>query len=174
MNTFFFYKIAPKQQPSDLCYIGKTKDPKARMATHKSKCMSSEIYLYRMIRENGGWDQWKFQIIETQDMEEAQAKEREQALYHEHQATLNGCEPNGHPKATSYYQQNKETMRIYYRNRYTKKKTEWKRPKLSSEDKKVLALRKAKNHGHIPTQFTMEKHSITSQEVEAALAEGGW
>lgn len=172
-STYFFYKIHNLSLP--YCYIGRTRDPRARLATHKTKCLNSELELYKAIRENGGWTAgWRFDILETSEMTIQQAMEKERELYDTHKANLNMLVPNNNPSAYSYYQKHKETLRVKAREKYQKTKTEWKHPRLSTEDKKTLALRKAKNHNHLPTQLTMEKHGITNEELQQALGEGGW
>jgi len=173
MNTYFFYKIHNPNLP--YCYIGRTRDPRARLATHKSKTPSSEFQIYKTIRENGGWTAgWRFEVIETCDMTTEDSMKKERELYETHNANLNMLVPDNNTAAYSYYQKHKDTLRVKAREKYQKTKTEWKHPRLSTEDKKTLTLRKAKNYGHIPTQFTMEKHGITQEELEQHLGEGGW
>jgi len=48
-------------------YIGSTKDLEERIGKHKSNCNNSNspqhnYKVYTCIRENGGWDNWKFDI----------------------------------------------------------------------------------------------------------------
>ena len=172
-NLYFFYKIHNPNLP--YCYIGRTRDPRNRLATHKTKSLTSELNLYKTIRENGGWTGgWKFEVLETADMTVDEAMQRERELYETNNANLNMLIPNNNPGAYSYYQKHKETLRVKAREKYEKKKTEWKRPRLSTEDKKTIALKKAKAYGHLPTQFTMDKHGITQEELQQALGEGGW
>ena len=65
----FIYKISKKG--NDGVYIGSTKDVNLRHATHKRNCnnVNEKAYnfkVYRHIRENGGWDSWKFEIIKIE------------------------------------------------------------------------------------------------------------
>jgi hypothetical protein len=65
-------------------YIGSSFDMKTRKVTHKTKCYNtkystynSKVYVY--IRENQGFDNWKFEILETNEFENEHAlKTREQ------------------------------------------------------------------------------------------------
>jgi hypothetical protein len=41
---------------TSLIYVGSTTDFSKRKYTHKSKCKSSQIKLYVMIKDNGGWE----------------------------------------------------------------------------------------------------------------------
>ena len=65
-------------------YVGKSGDFHQRKINHKSKCnnVNSEEYhfkVYKFIRENGGFDDWHFEILQTANLEdekEAEALER--------------------------------------------------------------------------------------------------
>ena len=65
-------------------YIGSSFDMKKRKILHKSKCYNtkystynSKVYVY--IRENKGFVEWKFEILETNEFEDEHAlKTREQ------------------------------------------------------------------------------------------------
>jgi predicted GIY-YIG superfamily endonuclease len=53
----------------DMIYIGSTKDIEERMCKHKRSCnnIKSHNYnckVYKYIRDNGGWDEWKYEIID--------------------------------------------------------------------------------------------------------------
>ena len=102
-TTYFFYKIHNPNLP--YCYIGRTRDPRARLSTHKTKSLTSELDLYRAIRENGGWSAgWRFDILETSEMTTAEAMKKERELYDNNEANLNMLIPNNNPGAYSYYQ----------------------------------------------------------------------
>jgi hypothetical protein len=166
MTTYFYYKISQDEE----CYVGKTTDPKSRLATHKSKSLSSSIPLYEEIRKHGGFEAWKFEILETKQFENtAAARAHEHALYVKHNATLNVYVPGGHPSGTEYYQANKERLRILARDRYTKTKTEWKGKKKTVAQTKAIHLRRIEKTGKRPTQLTKEKYEITDTEIQAAI-----
>jgi len=62
------YKIYHKDN-EDICYIGSTTDLNKRKAKHKSSCNNEKskdhnLKLYQIIRENGSWDSFQFNIIE--------------------------------------------------------------------------------------------------------------
>ena len=176
MYTHFFYKITTKV-PSNTCYIGRTKDPRARWAVHRTKARDSDIPLYRAIRENGGIENFIFEILDTCEMSNDDAICRERELYEEHGANLNTLRPlaRGDPNyQREYYRQNKNTLSLNARNKYTKTKTEWKNPPKSSQQLKKIALTRTRKGGHVPTPYTCEKHNITDEEITSALREGGW
>jgi len=64
-------------------YIGYTTNIKGRMDVHRRVCLvnthkSHNQKTYRIIRENGGWSNWNYEIIETfscNNKEEAIEKE---------------------------------------------------------------------------------------------------
>lgn len=60
---FYFYKIVCKNSNVNVCYIGKTRDYKNRVSTHKTNSKTSEIKLYQVIRENGGVENFNISII---------------------------------------------------------------------------------------------------------------
>jgi hypothetical protein len=168
MVLHFYYKI----HKNDLCYIGRTTNPKNRFSTHKAKSTYSNIPLYQRIRENGGWDAFKVEVIDTLPFEDSQdAYEHEHKLFIQHAANLNTCIPNGNPKATSYYQANKERLRVIARERYRKTKTEWKTPKKTAQQMKTLHLNKMKRTKKRCTALTQEKYEITDDEIATALAQ---
>lgn len=63
LNVFFFYKISCKNPDVSKCYIGKTINIKSRIATHKTKSKISELPLYVFIRNNGGFENFKIEIL---------------------------------------------------------------------------------------------------------------
>lgn len=63
LNVFFFYKISCKNPEVSKCYIGKTINIKNRIATHKTKSKISELPLYVFIRNNGGFENFKIEIL---------------------------------------------------------------------------------------------------------------
>jgi hypothetical protein len=80
-------------------YIGSTADKKQRKKQHKSDCNNeySEEYnrkVYKFIRNNGGWDNWKFEVIERFPCEnEIQLRIRERYHYDLLKPELNMIRP---------------------------------------------------------------------------------
>jgi len=63
---FYIYKIYSKDKPD--FYIGSTNDYSRRKSQHKKNCYNrvSKKYhfrLYRFIRENGGFDNFEFELL---------------------------------------------------------------------------------------------------------------
>ena len=106
-NTII-YKITCKDETISDVYVGHTTNFVQRKYAHKicstnsttniSKCM-----LYQVIRNNGGWDNWKMEIIDVincKDIYDAKKKEQDYVVLLK--ATLNSVEPLPRPRRTSY------------------------------------------------------------------------
>ena len=65
MDTFYLYKILPKNTDLDYLYIGSTQDFHTRLCAHKSCSKHNPSILYKTIRDNGGWNNWKMEVIKT-------------------------------------------------------------------------------------------------------------
>jgi len=79
------YKIIPLDDNLNYCYVGHTTNFKQRKNSHKSNCnnVNDRLYnikLYKIIRENGGWNAFKMVFIEKypcSNRREAEAREEE-------------------------------------------------------------------------------------------------
>lgn len=91
MDTYIIYKISIKSY----IYIGSTKDFKQRKQSHKQSCNNADgrdynIFLYKTIREAGGWDNCEIIPIEECKCEtKIQALIREEYWRREYNANLN-------------------------------------------------------------------------------------
>ena len=54
----FIYKIFCNDENIKDIYIGQTKNFEIRKAEHARESDSSDLKLYKKIRENGGWKNW--------------------------------------------------------------------------------------------------------------------
>jgi len=61
-SAYYFYKIVCKDPTIKKVYVGKTKDLKTRLSAHKYKSCVSDIKLYQVIRQHGGWDNWNMVV----------------------------------------------------------------------------------------------------------------
>jgi len=108
-NTII-YKITCKDETISDVYVGHTTNFVQRKCAHKISCMNSKsgnhnCKVYQVIRNNGGWDNWKMMIIAFYNCKDLyEARKKEQQHYVELKANLNSIEPlsNGLP-----YHQNK-------------------------------------------------------------------
>jgi len=124
------YKLFCKDENIKDCYIGSTKNIKIRINNHKQSCNNENInshnqYKYIFIRENGGWENWCYDIICECTSEDRYKIER---WYVENTANtnLNKCIPNRGGK--EYRELNKEHYKEYYESNkkmITKKNKEY-------------------------------------------------
>lgn len=97
-NTII-YKITCKDANIKDVYVGHTTNFVQRKYSHKQNCRNNKCKLYEVIRANGGWNNWKMEIInffECKDHYEARKKEQEYFI--SLNATLNSIEPLPKPK----------------------------------------------------------------------------
>jgi hypothetical protein len=100
-------------------YVGSTTDKIRRKTQHKSRCHNSNdkyhnLYVYKFIREHGGWNNWSMVVIEEYSCENKnQAELRERYWIETLQSTLNKNIPTRTDKEyyKQYYEQNKEEIR---------------------------------------------------------------
>ena len=102
-NTVF-YKIYCKDTTIKDLYVGHTTNFVQRKYAHKRSCIKEtnanhHLKVYKCIREHGGWDNWKMDIIGFQDCcDHYEARKKEQNYFETLHATLNSIEPLPKPK----------------------------------------------------------------------------
>ena len=79
--TSIIYKLYCKDKNITDCYIGSTTNYANRKRTHKSSCNNIKSRNYKQkkyiyIRENGGYENWDYEILETINLND-KIKERE-------------------------------------------------------------------------------------------------
>ena len=117
------YKIICKNDDIESCYVGATTNFNQRKNNHRMTCNNENAKnhntkLYRFIRENGGWDNWKMVLIEDyscEDKTELRKKERE--VMESLEADLNTNKPyvskaELNKTSLDYYHANKETIKL--------------------------------------------------------------
>jgi len=93
------YKIVCNDLNVKQCYVGHTADMTKRKCSHKSICHNEKskrhnLKIYKIIRENGGWENWSMLLVEEfpcKDKHEACKRERE--LYEELDSKMNSFRP---------------------------------------------------------------------------------
>jgi hypothetical protein len=111
----YFYIITCKNPSIQSFYIGKTNNINARMNVHKffSKKPSHENYkIYKEINSNGGWDNWRWDIIfEGEFKDEPSSLIKECEIYDLVKPPLNSRRPvrlpKDHPERIEYNRQKK-------------------------------------------------------------------
>jgi hypothetical protein len=123
MPEYTFYKIVSKDENIKDCYVGKTKKFKNRVRYHKNNCYNENtkcynFKLYKFIRENGGWNNFNFIEIETNEYDHKDSAIRERELIEKFNATLNSHIPSRTMK--EYLENNKEIKIEYFKEYYEK------------------------------------------------------
>ena len=136
--SYLVYKIYCKDTSITDVYIGSTKNFNKRKMKHKSFCNNENsnnynFKLYVFIRENGGWDNWEFEVIEENIQDKVQALVREKYFIEFFSTSLN-CK---RPFITE--EENKE-----YHKEYNKKYREKNKEKIKERDKEYYEQNKEK------------------------------
>jgi len=138
------YKLCSNNPLIEDEYVGKSGDFHIRKIAHKSVCnnVKSEGYnyeVYKFIRENGGYDNWDFEILETANLEnEKEASNLERYWIEKLKPSLNERLPAQTPEELAEYH------KVYNRIRHRKKmedpeyrKKKYETNKKRSEDPEV-------------------------------------
>ena len=102
-NTII-YKITCKDSSVNDVYVGHTTNFVQRKHAHKQSCINDKspnhnCKLYEVIRNNGGWNNWKMEIINFFNCKDHyEARKKEQEYFVSLNATLNSIEPMPKPK----------------------------------------------------------------------------
>jgi hypothetical protein len=130
-NNTHFYKIVCKDLNIADLYVGHTTAFRNRKNHHKKCCNNQNRkdynrYVYKFIRDNGGWDNWDMILIETTTCDnKLDAMKRERIYIEDLTATLNQRTPSRTQK--EWREEHKEDKRDYdrkYRKANTDKKKE--------------------------------------------------
>ena len=95
MNEIIFYKFCCKSDNIHSCYVGHTSNFNRRKHEHKSRCNNENdkkynFKLYKLIRENGGFDNWGMIEIHKQFCKDKRECERiEQSFIDKNNADMN-------------------------------------------------------------------------------------
>ena len=97
MNIFsrlVIYKIVCDNNMNDI-YIGSTVNFQHRVYQHRYNSKKSEIKLYQNIRKNGGFENYRMEIIEEYPCYSSiEARNRERFYYDLYHPLLNSIAPN--------------------------------------------------------------------------------
>jgi len=139
----WIYKLIHKEATNDdMVYIGSTCDVDGRMKTHKSHCTNpNDIYhhykVYKYIRENGGWEEWKYEILDEIEvpLKECEERYKYEDEYIRRYDAINKLNRGYNIRTSKQYREdNKEKIREWQREYYEKnanslneKKKEWRK-----------------------------------------------
>ena len=154
---YTFYKwIHISKDLTELCYVGSTANLSNRKRNHKNCCnnpnhKSHNILLYKTMRENGGFDNFKMVILGTAEQltkREAEAVEEEYRIKEQSTLNMKRCFRTDEQKK----QANIEHSRNYYQDHKAeliKKSTEYNsthKEQKKQSDKKYHQLNKEKRN----------------------------
>ena len=137
----YIYKLIKKDAINDdMVYIGSTRDIKYRMRKHKARCynINNNCYnlkVYKYIRDNGGWDEWKYEIVDEVEValrNDAARYEGEYIIKYDAINKLNDIVAGRTPK--EYREQNKEQL-SQYNKQYNKQYHEQNREQILQKQK---------------------------------------
>ena len=106
-----FYKFVCQNEEIQSSYVGSTVDFTKRKAVHKSACNNENhkkhhLQIYQMIRDNGGWDNWKMLEIESRPVKDKREAERiEQEWIDKLKADMNTQKAFGAETIEEYHKQ---------------------------------------------------------------------
>ena len=164
------YKFVCDDLNVNQCYVGHTINMTKRKCCHKSACNNEKnkahnLKIYKIIRQNGGWDNWNMVLVEKfpcKDSSEACKRERE--VYEELDAKMNMVIPYLTQEETKkygkeyredhkeYYKQYREEHKEYYKQNY-KKYWEEHKEELKKYHKQYYQERKEQKNEKIECEF---------------------
>ena len=112
------YKIVCNDLNVNGCYVGHTINMTKRKWNHKSNCNNEKskdhnLKIYKIIRENGGWDNWNMVLVEKFPcIDKYEACKREREVYEELGAKLNMVRP--YLTQEDHKAERKEYSKLYY------------------------------------------------------------
>jgi hypothetical protein len=169
----YFYKFVKIDEPSFIdCYVGHTVDIIKRKCGHKKACNNPNnknynIRLYQIMRENGGWDNWKMLVIHQQICkDDIQARQIEQKFIEELNAKINMV------KAYISEEQKKEYYKEWYENNkeqkleYNKEYRENNKEEISEKQKEWYENNKEQISEKHKEYYENNKEKISEQKKD--------
>ena len=141
------YKIVCKDTSITDCYVGSTTNHNARKSLHKSTCNNEKdnnynFPVYRFIRDNGGWKNWDFVLIEDYPCnKKKQLNIRERYWFEQFNSTLNSRYPERSKK--EYREENKQEI-AQKKKEYYQENREKNKQKIAQKNKEYREKNKQK------------------------------
>ena len=166
------YKIVCDDLSVKDCYVGHTVNMTKRKWGHKSACnnendKSYNYKIYKIIRENGGWDNWNMLLVEKfpcKDKYEASKRERE--VYEELDAKMNMLIPYRTQEELKEYK--KQSDKQY--NKEHKEEIAEKKKQYNKEHKEEIAEKK-KQYREKHKEKLKQYHKKYDEEHKEVIAE---
>ena len=107
-----FYRFVCNDPEIKSSYVGHTTNFTERKACHKQRCNNTDYKLYQIIRDNGGFDNWKMIEIESRLVKDKREAERiEQEWIEKFEVDMNKKRAFGKKDATEYFKEYYEKHR---------------------------------------------------------------
>jgi len=186
INDYIFYKIVCLDDSVKLCYVGSTANWKARNHAHKNTCNNenSKQYnykIYKTIRENGGWSNFKMIEIGKKDqLTKRQAEQIEELYRVELKANMNTqrCFLTDEQKREQireyhkeYYQANQEKYKEY--NKHNKNYRLVNKENKKEYDKEYRLANREKIKEHHQEYYLANREKINEHRSEKIVCECG-
>jgi hypothetical protein len=173
-SIFSFYKIVSKDENIKEIYIGKTTNFKRRVIQHKSNCYNENnrtynYKIYKIIRENGGWNNFDIIEIETNEYDNKDSAIKERELIEELNANLNIVIPSRTRK--EYYEKNIEKIKEktnIYNKKYRENNKEYFKEYFDKNIEKIKEKRKEyrENNKEIINQKAKEYYEKNIEKIK--------
>lgn len=155
------YQIKCKDPKITATYVGSTVDLKQRICQHRHRCIEgnkkSHYKLYVFIRENGGFDNFEFNVLQSyQDITKEDLIKEEEKYFKELTPELNINHPTRSYK--EWYQEEKEKVL-----KQCKKYREKNKEKLSEQHKEWYQKNKDDHKAKCKTRYEKNKETILAQ-----------
>ena len=166
------YKIVCNDLNVKDCYVGHTTDMTKRKCAHKTVCNNEKdkfhnLKIYKIIRENGGWDNWNMLLVEEFPCKDKyQACKREREVYEELDAKMNTNRP--YRTQEEYKEETKEYKKQYYQEH---KEELAEKMKQYREEHKAEKAEKMKQYREEHKAEIAERMKQYYQEHKAEIAE---
>jgi len=155
------YKIVCNDTNINDSYVGATTKYKLRMEQHKHSCNHSNRKVYQSIRNNGGWNNWKIQILSVVPNWNIQRDYRliEKAMIDLHKPNLNMNIPTRTTK--EYHKQFPEKIKQYIKKYQLKHKEKVKANNLKWREKNRRKLADISNEWYAKNKFKIKQRNNT-------------
>ena len=149
-NNYIFYKIECIDKDKHFCYVGSTCDWYNRIRRHKNDCYNENrknynSKIYKTIRDNGGWKNFKFIQIDTkEEITKDQAHQIEENYRISLNANLNTLrcfltekqkQEHSKERYKEYKQNNKDKIKERSKDYYENNKEYYKEYRENNKDK---------------------------------------
>ena len=170
-KTGIIYIIKCKDKSIKDCYIGSTINLKNRIILHKSalnnkNCKDYNCKKYKFIRENGGFDNFYFEILKNDiDFDnKRQLTKIERYYIEEFKSSLNTEIPHRTDKEKKEYNNRKKQTKKYYKQYYenNKKKINEKRNEYCLKNKEKINC----NCGSIISKLNYSTHCKSKKHLQ--------